>query len=155
MNTDIIKEIASRILKLKGYKKKGNSWYKTTSECIVVFNLQHSVYGKMYYLNLAALLRKGNDLQFPKEYQCDVRMRFPTMQIEGYSTQMILDLDSAINEEKRSVLIERIINDSILILQKLESIDGIIELYDEMPELNNLYPFSSILYRKEMNIKLL
>lgn len=80
-------------------------------------------------------------------------MRFPTMQIEDYSTQMILDLESDINEEKRTALIERIINDSILILQKLESIDGIIELYDEMPELNNIYPFSSILYRKEMNIK--
>lgn len=66
MKTDIIKETASRILKLKGYKKKGNSWYKTTSECIVVFNLQHSLYGKMYYLNLAALLRKGNDLPFLK-----------------------------------------------------------------------------------------
>lgn len=44
-------------------------------------------------------------------------MRFPTMQIEDYSTQMILDLESDINEEKRTALIERIINDSILILQ--------------------------------------
>ena len=47
-----------------------------------------------------------------------------------------------------------IINISIPILQKLESIDGIIELYGEKPELNNTYPFSSILYRKEMNNKL-
>lgn len=151
MKTDIIKETASRILKNSGYKKKGNSWYKTTSECIVVFNIQHSLYGKMYYINLAALLRKGNDLLFPKEYQCDVRMRFPTKKIEDYSTQMILDLESNIDEKVRSALIEHIIIDSISILQKLESIDGIIELYKERPELNNIYPFSSILYRKEKN----
>ena len=81
-------------------------------------------------------------------------MRFPIMEIEGYSTQMILDLESTIDEQLRSRLIENIINISILILQKLESIDGIIELYGEKPELNNIYPFSSILYRKEMNNKL-
>ena len=112
------------------------------------------VHGKMFYINLAALLRKGDDLLFPKEYQCDIRMRFPIMEIEGYSTQMILDLESTIDEQLRSRLIENIINISIPILQKLESIDGIIELYGEKPELNNIYPFSSILYRKEMNNKL-
>lgn len=65
-----------------------------------------------------------------------------------------LDLESTIDEQLRSRLIENIINISIPILQKLESIDGIIELYGEKPELNNIYPFSSILYRKEMNNKL-
>jgi len=153
MKTDIVKETVGKILKSKGYKKKGNTWYKTTPECIVVFNLQHSSYGKMYYINLAALLRKGDNLLFPKEYQCDVRMRFPIMQIEDYSTQMILDLESAIDEEKRSTLIEHIVDESLLILIKLESIDGIIELYNEKPELNHIYPLSSILYRKELNTK--
>lgn len=88
---------------------------------------------------------------FPKEYQCDIRMRFPIMEIEGYSTQMILDLESTIDETLRPMLIENIIRSSMPILQKLESIDGIIELYEEKPELNNIYPFTSILYRKEMN----
>lgn len=76
------------------------------------------------------------------------------MEIEGYSTQMILDLESTIDEKLRPMLIENIINSSIPILQKLESIDGIIELYGEKPELNNIYPFNSILYRKDMNSKL-
>lgn len=76
------------------------------------------------------------------------------MEIEGYSTQMILDLESTIDEKLRPMLIENIINSSMPILQKLGSIDGIIELYGEKPELNNIYPFSSILYRKEMNSKL-
>mgnify|MGYP001172576191 CR=1 FL=1 len=60
----------------------------------------------MFYINLAALLRKGDDLLFPKEYQCDIRMRFPIMEIEGYSTQMILDLESTIDEKLRPMLIE-------------------------------------------------
>ena len=154
MDKEQFKSIVHPIMKANSFRRKGNSWYKTTAECIVVFNLQHSLYGKMFYINLAALLRKGDDLLFPKEYQCDIRMRFPIMEIEGYSTQMILDLESTIDEQLRSRLIENIINISIPILQKLESIDGIIELYGEKPELNNTYPFSSILYRKEMNNKL-
>ncbi|WP_349855386.1 DUF4304 domain-containing protein [Bacteroides cellulosilyticus] len=151
MDKEQFKSIVHPIMKANGFRRKGNSWYKTTAECIVVFNLQHSLYGKMFYVNLAALLRKGGELLFPKEYQCDIRMRFPIMEIEGYSTQMILDLESTIDETLRPMLIENIIRSSMPILQKLESIDGIIELYEEKPELNNIYPFSSILYRKEMN----
>ena len=154
MDKEQFKSIVQPIMKANGFRRKGNSWYKTTAECIVVFNLQHSLYGKMFYINLAALLRKGNDLLFPKEYQCDIRMRFPIMEIEGYPTQMILDLESTIGEKLRPMLICNIINSSMPILQKLESIDGVIELYGETPELNNIYPFSSILYRKEMNSKL-
>lgn len=154
MDKEQFKSIVHPLMKANSFRRKGNSWYKTTAECIVLFNLQHSSYGKMFYINLAALLRKGDDILFPKEYQCDIRMRFPIMEIEGYSTQMILDLESTIDEQLRSRLIENIINISILILQKLESIDGIIELYGEKPELNNIYPFNSILYRKEMNNKL-
>ena len=136
MDKEQFKSIVHPLMKANSFRRKGNSWYKTTAECIVLFNLQHSSYGKMFYINLAALLRN------------DIRMRFPIMEIEGYSTQMILDLESTIDEQLRSRLIENIINISILILQKLESIDGIIELYGEKPELNNIYPFNSILYRK-------
>lgn len=154
MDKEQFKSIVHQIMKANGFRRKGNSWYKSTAECIVVFNLQHSLYGKIFYINLAALLRKGDDLFFPKEYQCDIRMRFPIMEIEGYSTQMILDLESTIDEKLRPMLITNIVNSSIPILRKLESIDGVIELYGENPELNNIYPFSSILYRKEMNNKL-
>lgn len=154
MDKEQLKSTIHPIMKANGFHRKGCSWYKTTDECIVVFNLQHSLYGKMFYINLAALLRKGDDLLFPKEYQCDIRMRFPIMEIEGYSTQMILDLESAIEEKMRLSLLTSITNCSLTFLQKLESIDGIIELYGEHPNLNNLYPLSSILYRKEINSKL-
>ena len=109
MDKEQFKSIVHPLMKANSFRRKGN----------------HSSYGKMFYINLAALLRKGDDILFPKEYQCDIRMRFPIMEIEGYSTQMILDLESTIDEQLRSRLIENIINISILILQKLESIDGI------------------------------
>ena len=110
MDKEQFKSIVHPLMKANSFRRKGNSWYKTTAECIVLFNLQHSSYGKMFYINLAALLRKGDDILFPKEYQCDIRMRFPIMEIEGYSTQMILDLESTIDEQLRSRLIENIIN---------------------------------------------
>ena len=94
-------------MKANSFRRKGNSWYKTTAECIVVFNLQHSLYGKMFYINLAALLRKGDDLLFPKEYQCDIRMRFPIMEIEGYSTQMILKYHKYFNTHFAKIRINR------------------------------------------------
>lgn len=152
MSIDIVKTSVNRILKMYGFKKRGNSWYKKSNECTVVFNLQHSLYGKLYYVNMAACFKKDDsDLDYPKEYQCDIRMRLPQTESDEDVSHLALDLDSPLSDNDRETQIECIVEKyCIPILGKLESINGIIALYEEYPELNNKYPLSAILYRKKI-----
>lgn len=66
MDKEQFKSIVHPVMKANSFRRKGNSWYKTTAECIVVFNLQHSLYGKMFYINLAAYNKKAMIYYFLK-----------------------------------------------------------------------------------------
>ena len=49
MDKEQFKSIVQPVMKANSFRRKGNSWYKTTAECIVVFNLQHSLWKDVLY----------------------------------------------------------------------------------------------------------
>lgn len=59
---DLIAELIP-LLKEKGYKKKNNTWYKETTDLVVLFHIQHSNYSKDEYsiiLGIAIKAIKNN-----------------------------------------------------------------------------------------------
>jgi len=62
-------------LKLRGFKKKARTWWRTTDDSIQVINLQKSAYGEALYTNLGIYVRSlGSELS-PPEYRCHIRAR--------------------------------------------------------------------------------
>jgi hypothetical protein len=57
-------------LKEKGFKKIRSTWYKDGAECIAVFNVQASIYGPAYYINIGIYWKALGSLSNPKIYDC-------------------------------------------------------------------------------------
>lgn len=55
------------LMKEKKYKKKRQTWYKETSDLIIIFNIQNSCYGEDYYINLGVIIK---NLKKEKEGIC-------------------------------------------------------------------------------------
>jgi hypothetical protein len=140
------KDIFNQILKNKGFVKKGNTWYNSTNECVVLLNLQHSNFSSLYYINLAFFIRKHNyEEKYPRESICHIRMRTPEIGENGENYSELLDLETSISDEKRENSLINMIYDCCLPnLTKLSSIDGIKKLYKEKPYLNFKNPYSSL-----------
>jgi hypothetical protein len=146
MDNAKFKEIFNQVLKSKDFIKKGNAWYKSTDECIVLLNLQHSNFSSLYYVNLASFIRKHNyEEKYPKEYSCHIRMRVPEIGENGEKYSEILDLEMEMPDEMReSSLVNMILDYCLPNLTKLSSINGIKNLYKEKPYLNFKNPYSSL-----------
>jgi hypothetical protein len=56
MNSEILNLIDGK-LKAYQFKKKGLTWRLDGAECILIFNLQRSYYGEMYYVNLGVWIK--------------------------------------------------------------------------------------------------
>lgn len=70
------KEIRN-VLATYGFEYVRKASYRRNDELIVVVDTQKSDYSNAYYINYGFLIRKLNpDVEFPKEYKCDVRGRF-------------------------------------------------------------------------------
>jgi hypothetical protein len=141
-----IKAIFDQVLKNKGFIKKGNTWYSSSNECVVLLNLQHSNFSPLYYVNLASFIRKHDDEEkYPRESICHIRMRTPAIGENGEKYAELLDLEANISDEKRETSLIDMIHDCCLPnLTKLSSIDGIKKLYEEKPSLNFISPYASL-----------
>lgn len=74
-NEKAIRSGMTRIMKESGYRKKKNSWYLEKDEVVLVANLQHSSWGKQFYINLAAMIKALDANKEPPEYKCHIRER--------------------------------------------------------------------------------
>ena len=139
-------------MKENGFCRKSNSWYKSTEECVVLLNLQHSSWSSLYYINLACFLRKSdNSILYPKEYHCHIRTRIPQCGANGESYAQTTNLESCMTDNEREKGIISILNDyCIPTLSKLSSVEGIKQLYKEQPNLNYANPFNSLGINKEL-----
>lgn len=100
---NIIQTTFDEFAQSSGFTKKSGSWYRRSSETIVVLNLQESQYGPQYYVNVALwLLGIGPEEEAPKENHCHVRTRLellvPTP--KGRATTL-LDLTSPLDDRTR------------------------------------------------------
>jgi len=80
MDTKILERKITEVVREEGFKRKGQSWYVESQETVCVLNLQK--YGGWHFINLGVLVKHLDDIPFPKEYQCHLRIRlcrlFPT-----------------------------------------------------------------------------
>ena len=146
MDKEQFKSIVHPIMKANGFRRRGNSWYKTIGECIVLLNLQHSNWSSLYYINLACFLRKTDPLMlFPQEYKCPIRWRIPNNGKHGESYHDITDLENNMNDRDREEGIENILNDyCIPALNKVGVMYGV-ELREDDGSYSPLLDYENIL----------
>lgn len=73
------------ILKSAGYKRKGATWRRETSETVAVVNLQMSPYaGILYYVNLGVYVKALGAITQPLEYQCQFRVRLEALMTDRH-----------------------------------------------------------------------
>lgn len=97
-------------LGVHGFKKKASSWYRPGEEVLQMVNLQRSLYGCQYYVNLC-FVPVGMDVEgmpTPKMHKCPIQIRlteaFPEQKVE---IESVFDLESSrISEAERK---ERIV----------------------------------------------
>ena len=63
------------VLKIEGYKKKNSSFYKHTSDLILIINLQKSIYGDEIFINITIWLKVLDDQEWPLYYKGHLRSR--------------------------------------------------------------------------------
>jgi hypothetical protein len=65
-----VKTAMAHELRRAGFKARATNWYKHGPDALLVVNLQKSLYGPRYYINLAAWVKQLGEVEAPKEYQC-------------------------------------------------------------------------------------
>lgn len=84
-------------------------------------------------------------MQYPKENHCHIRMRTPEVGENGEDYSSFIDLESSIaDSERKEGLIKMILRYCIPTLNKLGTIEGIKQLYNENPNLNYKNPYQSL-----------
>jgi hypothetical protein len=51
-NNRRLQRLFAPVLKERGFRKLGATWRKVSSEAVAVFNVQRSLYGQQFYINL-------------------------------------------------------------------------------------------------------
>ncbi len=57
------------VLKTEGFKKKNSSFYKHTTDLILIINLQKSIYGDEFFINVTIWLKVIDDQEWPLYYK--------------------------------------------------------------------------------------
>ncbi len=70
-----IKEQIRSVMKEHGYRCKRTSWYRQVNDVVQIFNIQKSVWGDQYYINLG-INPFNKDIVFPKEYNFPPEYKF-------------------------------------------------------------------------------
>ena len=117
LNTPVTKlliEALGRKLKPAGFKKANAvTWYRRNDETVSVLNLQRSLYGAQYFVNVAIWLNALGDVSSPREQRCHIRFRWEKIvQADDELLSVLTDFeDESMTDEVRStqiaVLLER------------------------------------------------
>lgn len=99
--------------KAHGFRRKGATLYRDQEESIAVVNLQGSVYGGRYYLNVAPWLKQFGDEDSPKENHCHLRTRLSYLrppEDDDERNEPFLDMSSGLSDEERWTQFESVLN---------------------------------------------
>ncbi len=112
-------------LRQAGFIKKGDSWYFSGAETILVANLQKSNYGNQYYVNLAVYVKQFGEERFPKEHKCHIRMRLDAVVTDGTERTFNAEDLSVSEEERQNAVAQVMQSKAIPFLQRLATLEGI------------------------------
>ncbi len=128
----IISGALGQVLKAAGFKKKSDTWYRSSADVIAVLNLQKSNYGQQFYINVALWLRTLGDVNAPPENQCHIRCRLSDV-VEEDKKQIarLLDLeDVSTSDEDRSAQIRSLVERHVIpFFSRTATIDGLKTAY--------------------------
>jgi hypothetical protein len=132
---DIIEGTVAAVMKKNGFRRKSKSWYLRTDDTILVVNLQKSIYGDQYYVNLAVWLKALGENVFPKEYHCHIRSRVVAFDRDRqkYWEREVFDLDNTdMPDAERSQQIQSFLEEKALpFLLSCGSVEELRKLYRE------------------------
>ncbi len=130
MDKKAVEALVGRSLAARGFKKKGNTWYREGQGVLQLVNLQKSAWGALFYLNLA-FVPEGMSVEGmprPKEYKCPIRIRlgsaYPDKDalIEG----LLRFEDVAMSDEQRIAGIEGMFHEMVLpFMDRLQTLDDL------------------------------
>jgi hypothetical protein len=66
-------------MKVVGFARKGQSWFKNGGDSTVVLNLQKSDFDDKYYVNFGVWLKALGDVAFPSENKCHIQARLTSL----------------------------------------------------------------------------
>ncbi len=133
---DIVKETIAAVMKKNGFRRKSNSWYLRTDDTILVVNLQKSIYGDSYFVNLAVWMKALGENTFPRQNHCHIRLRAETLEEpirRDYWDRTVLNLENTdISDAERTQKILSLLEEKALpFLLSCGSVEGIRKLYRE------------------------
>jgi hypothetical protein len=125
--TNPVAAALAQALEPEGLRRKAGNWYLRAEDVIWVVNLQKSRYGNQYYVNFALWINALGTADLPKVNLCPIGWRlgaFRTRKEKLLSS--LLDIDQRMpGAERIRALVEFIRADSLPVLKKCDSLDGI------------------------------
>jgi len=112
-------------LKPLGFRKKGSSWYKENPDTLVVYTLDKSRFGDVYYAEISIFFKELLTDSRPKFYKNNASLRAEGF---GEQTREYLDLENDISNEERKKRIDILIEKSLPIIESFGSVAGFKEL---------------------------
>lgn len=114
MDSKEFKNIFDTVAKANDFEKAFGGWFKESSECIIVLDLQKSNFGDYYELNIKIFVQgmfgnkyaKGKDLV--KKHTGDIFTRQPN------DYKDVLDFDTSMDDEKRKEKLESLFSEFIV-----------------------------------------
>jgi len=114
MDSKKFKILFDTLTKSHNFEKDFGGWFKTSSECIMVLDLQKSNYGDYYELNIKIFIQgmfgntyiKNKDLV--KKHIGDIYMRQPD------SYKNVFDFEKSIEDAERKIKLENLFNEFIV-----------------------------------------
>ena len=129
METKEFKTMFGKIAKSNGFKFLYGGWYKESSDCIVVLELQRSNYSILYYLNIKIYIRGAfGEAYTVNKYiiKNDTGHIFRRQPKEYDAT---FDLETNLDENTRKAMLEKLFETYVVPLtDKALSLEGIEEL---------------------------
>jgi hypothetical protein len=126
------------ILRPRRYKRSNITWRVRNPDTLLMVNIQRSIWGGEFYINLAVLFLAVEDLKQPREYDCHVRARLDLPAADpNYSSfqrarHYEVDLD---DNDRASILVRALSETGLPFLDQFETLDGALSAIQNLPSL--------------------
>lgn len=82
-------------IKALGFQRRGNNWYRFTSDLYTVVNVQKSDWGETCYVNIAFSPAEDIEGAWLPESKCQVRVRLDSLDTVTHEDLRLLERDSS------------------------------------------------------------
>ena len=112
MNSKEFKNVFDSVAKVNGFAKAFGGWYKDSSECLAILELQKSSFSDSYYLNIKIFIQGAFDRTYlPNKDLIKSSMGHITNQIRD---KAIFDFDESMDDEKRKEGLKKLFSEFII-----------------------------------------